>query len=246
MIVWLDGAHDPSENMRRDRALLAARARPAREPVLRLFGFEPPGITLGAQPGTRARARSRALPARRRAHGRCARPAVAPSSTPRSGPMPLAAPIADPEWGGNAGARLRPDERARRAFAACGSACRPSSARPARRGDPAPPKPCFASTARHEIDARRARSWWAAPSAAPRARCCSRAVVLLGEGHLRLADYVRAAIRRSVRAALRPPRRERRDVARSGTCASAAGRTRSSRSCPPTPVAWRARAARFC
>jgi lipoate-protein ligase A len=49
MILWCDGAHAPEENMRRDSALLAAAAAgPGRPPVLRLFRFAPPGVTLGA------------------------------------------------------------------------------------------------------------------------------------------------------------------------------------------------------
>src|SRR2546428_63086 len=47
MILWLDGSHAPAENMRRDAGLLATAADPGFEPVLRLFGFAPPGITLG-------------------------------------------------------------------------------------------------------------------------------------------------------------------------------------------------------
>jgi hypothetical protein len=46
MILWCDGAHDPAENMRRDQALLDA-AGTGTPPVLRLFQFEPPGITVG-------------------------------------------------------------------------------------------------------------------------------------------------------------------------------------------------------
>src|SRR5438132_1423992 len=46
MILWVDGDHDPAENMRRDTSLLAAAERGA-APVLRLFGFRPWGITLG-------------------------------------------------------------------------------------------------------------------------------------------------------------------------------------------------------
>ena len=46
MILWCDGVHDAAENMRRDAALLAA-AEAGADPVLRLFGFDPPGITLG-------------------------------------------------------------------------------------------------------------------------------------------------------------------------------------------------------
>src|SRR5258705_2224055 len=48
MILWVDGAHDPRENMRRDERLLAAAEGGALAgPVLRLFTFAPAGITLG-------------------------------------------------------------------------------------------------------------------------------------------------------------------------------------------------------
>ena len=48
MILWCDGAHGPAENMRRDRELLARADRTEDfETVLRLFRFEPHGITLG-------------------------------------------------------------------------------------------------------------------------------------------------------------------------------------------------------
>jgi len=48
MILWCDGAHGARENMRRDARLLErAAAGQATGPVLRLFGFAPPGITLG-------------------------------------------------------------------------------------------------------------------------------------------------------------------------------------------------------
>src|SRR5580765_2620651 len=48
MILWLDGAHDAVTNMARDAERLG-RAASGRlsEPVLRLFAFDPPGITLG-------------------------------------------------------------------------------------------------------------------------------------------------------------------------------------------------------
>ncbi|MEO5989165.1 MAG: hypothetical protein ABIU54_01900, partial [Candidatus Eisenbacteria bacterium] len=48
MILWLDGGHGARENMRRDADLLeAAVSLERKEPVLRLFTFAPPGITLG-------------------------------------------------------------------------------------------------------------------------------------------------------------------------------------------------------
>src|SRR5438067_401578 len=52
MILWCDGAHGARENMQRDAYLLArlehsAPGSPAARPVLRLFAFQPAGITLG-------------------------------------------------------------------------------------------------------------------------------------------------------------------------------------------------------
>src|SRR5262249_1296183 len=48
MILWCDGGHPPAENMRRDAELLAALEHErASEAVLRLFRFDPHGITLG-------------------------------------------------------------------------------------------------------------------------------------------------------------------------------------------------------
>src|SRR5258706_2976226 len=48
MILWVDGAQDTRETMRRDERLLAAAEGGALAgPVLRLFTFAPAGITLG-------------------------------------------------------------------------------------------------------------------------------------------------------------------------------------------------------
>src|SRR5262245_422721 len=48
MILWLDGAHDAVTNMARDTELLdRAGAGALDEPLLRLFAFDPPGITIG-------------------------------------------------------------------------------------------------------------------------------------------------------------------------------------------------------
>ncbi|MCE9627505.1 MAG: hypothetical protein K8R56_06290, partial [Candidatus Eisenbacteria bacterium] len=46
-VLWLDGAHDAPENMARDAALLQRCVDGAPEVVVRLFTFEPAGITLG-------------------------------------------------------------------------------------------------------------------------------------------------------------------------------------------------------
>src|SRR5262245_66543397 len=99
MILWLDGAHDPSENMRRDEALLAA-AELGGEPVLRLFAFAPPGITLGLN-----QAAERELDL-----ARCEADGVPWASRPTGGraifhaeewTYSLATPLADRTWGGS-------------------------------------------------------------------------------------------------------------------------------------------------
>src|SRR5262249_14289993 len=47
LVLWCDVAHDAPFNMARDEALLARVAGGAGDTVLRVFAFEPPGITLG-------------------------------------------------------------------------------------------------------------------------------------------------------------------------------------------------------
>src|SRR5438093_592703 len=125
MILWCDGAHTPDENMRRDVALLAAlegapegeapggthagaarRASDATsgegrpEAVLRLFRFDPHGITLG-----RAQNPSQALDL-----ARCLADGVPWAVRPTGGraifhaeewTYSLAASIDDPRWGGS-------------------------------------------------------------------------------------------------------------------------------------------------
>jgi lipoate-protein ligase A len=47
-LVWLDGSHGPEPNMARDVELLeAVAADPGAGPLVRVYGFDPPGITLG-------------------------------------------------------------------------------------------------------------------------------------------------------------------------------------------------------
>src|SRR5258707_15845452 len=83
MILWVDGAHAPRENMRRDERLLAAaESGGLAEPVLRLFQFPPPGITLG-----RAQDASRVLDL-----PRCERDQVPWAVRPTGGRAPLHAP----------------------------------------------------------------------------------------------------------------------------------------------------------
>jgi len=163
MILWCDGGHSARENMRRDTLLLerlaaAGDGDPGAEPVLRLFRFMPPGITLG-----RAQDPERTLDL-----DRCRADGVEWATRPTGGraifhddewTYAFAARIADPEWGGDLHeaydrvSRLvhaslvalgMPAELvAHRAPRGAGSAAPPN--------DPAKPS-CFASTARHEIE----------------------------------------------------------------------------------------------
>lgn len=194
MIVWCDGAHDAPANMLRDATLLAAGARADREPVLRLFRFAPPGITLG---------RSQE-PARELDLGRCVRDGVKWAVRPTGGraifhaeewTYSLAAAISHPEWGGTLRrayertswlvlASLRrlgvPAELAPRAE-------RRGAERPRTPAGAAPP--CFASIARHEIVLAGRKLVGSAQRRTAHA-LLQQGSVLLGPGHLRLADYL--------------------------------------------------------
>ena len=204
MILWVDSAHDASENMRRDAGLLAA-AEAGAEPVLRLFRFAPPGITLGASQ----------RPERELDLARCAADRVAWAVRPTGGraifhaeewTYSLAAPLDDPDWGGSQGEAY---ERVSRLIVAsllrlgipvslARAAQRLAAAEPRTPGTPAPP--CFASAARHEVvlDGRKLVG-----SAQRRTRTAllQQGSLLLGDGHLRLVDYL--ALPEARRAALR-------------------------------------------
>jgi lipoyl(octanoyl) transferase len=209
VILWCDGAHDPGENMRRDHALLAA-AEVGAEPVLRLFRFAPPGITLGLSQD----------PACELDLERCAADQVAWASRPTGGraifhaeewTYSLAAPLDDREWGGSlAEAYARASTLIVRSLLRLGvpAAFAPRSEgftadAPARRGPSAPAAPCFASTARHEVVLDGRKLVGSAQRRTARA-LLQQGSVLLGPGHLRLADYLplSAEAREAVRAAL--------------------------------------------
>jgi lipoate-protein ligase A len=218
MILWCDGAHDPAENMRRDVALLercdrAASEHPTSIPeaVLRLFRFEPHGITLG-----HAQRAERVLDLDRcRAHG------VPWAVRPTGGraifhaeewTYSLTAAIADPEWGGSlaaayarASALIRgslvslgvPAELAARA-PINGSGVDRSAARSSRavsRSDHRDPPPhevfesCFVSTARHEVLLQGRKLVGSAQRRTARS-LLQQGSVLLGPAHARLADYL--------------------------------------------------------
>jgi lipoyl(octanoyl) transferase len=210
MILWCDGAHDAAENMRRDAALLAAAERGA-GPVLRVFQFSPPGITLGRNQ----------TPARELDLALCGTHGVGWAVRPTGGraiyhaeewTYALAAARDDPEWGGGpASTYERASSLVLRALVRLGvPAGLETRARgagtPLPRSSRGPAAPCFASAARHEVvvqglklvgsaQCRTARAWLQEGS------------VLLGDGHLRIADYAaltpaaRATVRESLRGA---------------------------------------------
>jgi lipoyl(octanoyl) transferase len=192
MILWCDGGHDPVENMRRDAALLDAVARGA-GPVLRLFSFHPPGITLG-------RAQE---PARELDLGRCAAAGVRWAVRPTGGraiyhdeewTYSLAAGLQDPDWGG--GLHEAYGRASRLLVASLVRLGVPATLAPgAARGDLAPRSPhgaaapCFASTARHEIVIE-GRKLVGSAQRRTAGALLQQGSVLLGPAHLRLADFL--------------------------------------------------------
>jgi lipoate-protein ligase A len=219
LTLWCDGAHDVLENMRRDEALLAA-AEAGAPPVLRLFRFLPPGITLGRNQE----------PSRELDLERCAAAGVAWSVRPTGGraifhdqewTYSLAAPRDHPDWGGGmAAAYARTSELITRSLVRLGVPAHLA----ARHGagsipDPTagtggrehPATPCFASTARHEVVLGTGKLVGSAQRRTA-AGLLQQGSVLLGPGHLRLADYL----------ALRPEARARvRDALRLATSTAA-------------------------
>ncbi len=190
MILWVDGAHPPVENMRRDRALLSNAERGA-TPVLRLFEFRPHGITLGASERPEA-----ALDL-----DRCRRDGVPWAIRPTGGraifhaeewTYSLAAPIADPGWGGSQGEAYRHATEliaaSLRSLGVPAELVRASRA--VRSGSAA--AACFTTTARHEIELD-GRKLVGSAQRRTRQALLHQGSVLRGEGHARLADYARVA-----------------------------------------------------
>jgi len=189
MILWCDGPHDAAENMRRDAALLAhAESGTLAEPVLRLFAFAPHGITLGASQD----------PAKVLDLDACRAGGIGWAVRPTGGraifhaeewTYSLTAPIADPEWGGSLReayakvARLLIASLLRLGVPVDPAREAAEAARPG--GSPA----CFASTAGHEILLGGRKLVGSAQRRLARA-LLQQGSVLLGEGHLRLAELV--------------------------------------------------------
>lgn len=218
MILWCDGPHDPAENMRRDRALLERLTRAAAagddagsEPVLRLFLFEPYGITLG-----HAQRPERVLDLER-----CRADGVPWAVRPTGGraifhaeewTYSLCAALRDPDWGG---ALAEAYERASRVVHASLVRLGVPAVLAAERGtvgsdlggpavagnrgatelqrDPSRARrlaaACFASTARHEIVLTGRKLVGSAQRRTGHA-LLQQGSILLGPGHVRLADYL--------------------------------------------------------
>lgn len=201
--LWCDGDHDAPENMRRDRALLerwsAAEPPPGARAVLRLFRFRPAGITLGhAQ-----------QPERELDLERCASDGVAWAVRPTGGraifhaeewTYSFATTVDDPEWGGSLNESYdRVSALILRSLTRLGVPA--AGATPGRHGAPRDlAAACFASTARHEITLGGRKLVGSAQRRTARG-LLQQGSVLLGPGHLRLADYL--AVPEARREALR-------------------------------------------
>jgi len=203
MILWLDGAHDAVTNMARDAERLErAASERLHEPVLRLFTFDPPGITLG-------RAQD---PARELDLAALTRAGVSWATRPTGGraiwheeewTFSLVTPLGPGGWADSAAAAY---ERTGRLFAAAlqrlgvPAVLAPGSPRgpgaPRARAGAAPP--CFASTARHEI-LLEGRKLAGIAQRVSRGALLQQGSVLLGESHTRLAEFVPAPDREGLR-----------------------------------------------
>jgi lipoate-protein ligase A len=200
LVLWCDGAHDAVENMRRDAALLArleAQDEAVRVPVLRVFRFDPPGITLG-----HAQRPERELDLERcRADG--VRWAVRPTGGraiyhDQEWTFSLATALDDPTWGGSVAEAYSavanlvttalerlgvPDVSGARAT---GRRAGTAIDRPDAAGREAS---CFAATGRHEI-VRGGRKLVGCAQRRTASAILHQGSLLLGEAHLRLADYL--------------------------------------------------------
>jgi len=197
VILWCDGAHSPQENMRRDAALLAAlEARaitPGGEPpeaILRLFRFDPQGLTLGHSQ----------VPERDLDLERCRADRIPWAVRPTGGraifhaqewTYSLAAAIRDPRWGGTLSEAY--DRASRLVVGSLQRLGLPAAlaSRPRRgvRSAPGASAACFAATARHEIVLRGLKLAGSAQRRGARG-LLQQGSLLLGPGHARLAHYL--------------------------------------------------------
>lgn len=210
MILRLDGPADVVHQMRADAAAFeAALTEGPPEPVLRLFRFEPEGITLGASQDA---ARELDLP-------RCEADGIRWAHRPTGGraifhadewTFSLLAPLGPGGWAADArSAYARTGALLAAALVRMGVPV--TLARGGGLGGP-PPRvrhgsapPCFASTARHEL-LLDGRKFAGIAQRVTRGVLLQQGSLLIGPGHERLADYLslpdsaRAAARETLRA----------------------------------------------
>lgn len=196
VVLWLDGAHGPDENMRRDAALFEAAEQGALAPiVVRLFRFEPESITLG-----RAQ-----VPAAELDLDACARDGIPFASRPTGGravfharewTISVTVPVVA-AWGASA---AECHERTTRWIAAALNLLGvPVRAARARRGGAVGPRgagtaarACFSSVARHELLLHDRKVLGLAQRLGRRA-LLQQGSLLIGPGHERIVDYQRLA-----------------------------------------------------
>lgn len=194
LTLWLDGPHDAPANMARDRELLEFFASGVWSgTVLRLFTFQPAGITLG-------RAQD---PARELDLARIERDGVRWARRPTGGraiwhedewTFSLATTLGPQGWAETPSAAYeRTGQLLAEALARMG--VRATLAPGAPRGAGAPrarlgaAPPCFASTARHEL-VHEGRKLAGIAQRVVRGALLQQGSLLLGDTHARLADYV--------------------------------------------------------
>lgn len=189
MILWCDGAHDAATQMRRDALLLERMESGAlSEPVLRLFTFAPHGITLGASQD----------PARVLDLAACAAAPVGWAVRPTGGraifhaeewTYSLAARIDDPDWGGSLRAAYGAVSRLLVAsLLRLGVPVDPAG-EPGEIARPGPGPACFAATLGHEV-VLGGRKLIGSAQRRGLVALLQQGSLLLGDGHLRLADFV--------------------------------------------------------
>lgn len=185
--------------MATDARLLAA-AEAGAPPVLRLFRFDPPGITLGAHQ----------VPERELDLDRCRRDGIAWALRPTGGraifhaeewTYAFACPVDHPAWGGSlpeayervtrvvAESLVRLGVPATLVAHAPGLRAAARGVTPGPRAPAGPAAPCFASVARHEVLLAGRKFVGSAQRRTARA-LLQQGSVLLGDGHLRLLDYL--------------------------------------------------------